>query len=45
MNVVGIKKRGGTFLPNPTANIIIEEGDILVVITDKKTVKSFSSLI
>lgn len=45
MNVVGIKKRGGTFLPNPTANIIIEEGDILVVITDKKTVKTFSSLI
>ncbi|MDC7954301.1 TrkA family potassium uptake protein [Fusobacterium simiae] len=45
INVVGIKKSGGKFIPNPTANIIIEEGDILVVITDRKTVKSFNDLI
>ena len=29
INIVGIKKANEEFLPNPTANIIIEEGDIL----------------
>ena len=45
INIVGIKKDKGEFLSNPTANIVIEEGDILVIITDKKTVESFNKLI
>ena len=45
INIVGIKKSKGEFLPNPNANVIIEEGDILVIITDKKTVESFNKLI
>ena len=44
-NIVGIKKSKGEFLPNPTANVVIEEGDVLVIITDKKTVESFNKLI
>lgn len=44
VNIVAIKKNNGKFLPNPMANTIIEEGDILVVITDKKTVRSFSEI-
>lgn len=45
VNVVGIKKANEDFLPNPTATEIIEEGDILVVIADKKSVESFNKLI
>lgn len=45
INIVGIKKAKGEFLPNPNANVVIEEGDILVIITDKKTVESFNKLI
>ena len=45
INIVGIKKSKGEFLPNPTANVVIEEGDILVIITDKKTLESFNKLI
>ena len=45
INIVGIKKAQEEFIPNPTANVIIEEGDILVIITDKKTVESFNKLI
>ena len=45
INIVGIKKSKGEFLPNPTANVVIEEGDILVIITNKKTVESFNKLI
>ena len=45
INIVGIKKSKGEFLPNPTANVVIEEGDVLVLITDKKTVESFNKLI
>ncbi len=45
INIVGIKKNKGEFLPNPTANVVIEEGDVLVIITDKKTVESFNKLI
>ena len=45
INIVAIKKSKGEFLPNPTANVVIEEGDILVIITDKKTVESFNKLI
>ena len=44
INIVGIKKSKGEFLPNPTANVVIEEGDVLVIITDKKTVESFNKL-
>ena len=45
INIVGIKKSKGEFLPNPTANVVIEEGDVLVIITDKKTVELFNKLI
>ena len=45
INIVGIKKANEEFLPNPTANIIIEEGDILMIITDKKSVEAFNKLI
>ena len=45
INIVGIKKTKGEFLPNPNANVIIEEGDILVIITDKKSVEAFNKLI
>ena len=45
INIVGIKKSKGEILPNPTANVVIEEGDVLVIITDKKTVESFNKLI
>ena len=45
IKIVGIKKSKGEFLPNPTANVVIEEGDVLVIITDKKTVESFNKLI
>ena len=45
INIVGIKKSKGEFLPNRTANVVIEEGDVLVIITDKKTVESFNKLI
>ena len=45
INIVGIKKAQEEFIPNPTANVIIEEGDIWVIITDKKTVESFNKLI
>ena len=45
INIVGIKKANKEFLPNPTANVVIEEGDVLVIITDKKTVESFNKLI
>ena len=45
INIVGIKKANEEFLPNPTANIMIEEGDILMIITDKKSVEAFNKLI
>ena len=45
INIVGIKKAQEEFIPNPTANVIIEEGDILVIITDKKSVEAFNKLI
>jgi len=45
INIVGIKKAQEEFIPNPTANDIIEEGDILMIIADKKAVESFNKLI
>ena len=45
INIVGIKKSKGEFLPNPTANVVIEEGDVLVIITDKKSLEAFNKLI
>lgn len=44
VNVVAIKKNEGSFLPNPAANTLIEEGDVLLIITDKKTAHSFENL-
>lgn len=44
-NVVGIRKKDGTFVPNPIATTMIEEEDILIVITDKKTARSFEDLL
>lgn len=43
-NVVGIKKKDETFVPNPMANTIIEENDVLLIITDKKTAATFEKL-
>lgn len=43
-NVVAIKKKDESFLPNPTATTVIEEGDILLLITDKETAHSFEEL-
>lgn len=36
-NVVGIKRGGSRFIPNPSPDTIIEENDILIVTTDSKT--------
>ncbi|MBQ3438313.1 MAG: TrkA family potassium uptake protein [Fusobacterium sp.] len=44
-NVVGIRKKDGTFIPNPIATTVIDEADILLIITDKKTAHSFEKLI
>lgn len=44
-NVVGIKKKDDTFLPNPVATTVVEEGDTLLIITDKKTAHSFEELV
>lgn len=43
-NVVAIRKHEGSFLPNPSASTVIEEGDVLLIITDKKTAHSFENL-
>ena len=45
INIVGIKKAQEEFIPNPTANIIIEEEIYLMIITDKKSVEAFNKLI
>lgn len=45
INIVGIKKVKGEFLFNLNVNVIIEEGDILVIIIDKKIVELFNKLI
>ncbi len=37
VNVVGIKREGNIFIPNPLPNTVIEENDILIVTTDSKT--------
>lgn len=44
-NVVGIKKKDDTFLPNPVGTTVVEEGDTLLIITDKKTAHSFEELV
>lgn len=43
-NVVGIRKSDKKFIPNPTADALIEEGDTLVLITDSKTAKVLENL-
>lgn len=45
VNVVGIKKYTGKFIPNPGAQEKIEENDILIVVTDSKTAKALNGLI
>lgn len=44
-NVVGVRKNNDVFIPNPVATTVVEEGDILLIITDKKTAHSFEKLI
>ncbi|MGF6906595.1 potassium channel family protein [Fusobacterium sp. PH5-44] len=44
LNIVGIKKLNNTFIPNPHANTELEEGDILLVVTDAKSIKDLEQL-
>lgn len=37
INIVGMKKGNDNFMPNLSADTIIEKGDVLLVITDAKT--------
>lgn len=45
INVIGIKKSSGQFIPNPTATTIIEKEDILIVVTDTKSANKISDII
>lgn len=45
VNVVGIKKHHGEFIPNPSPNEMIEQNDILIVVTDSKTAKALNGLV
>ena len=44
VNIVGIKKGNRNFIPNLSADTIIEQGDILLVITDAKTAAELKNL-
>ncbi|MBC2856581.1 MAG: TrkA family potassium uptake protein [Cetobacterium sp.] len=44
VNIVGIKKEDQSFKPNPSADTIIEQGDVLLVITDSKTADYLENL-
>ncbi|MCJ8342116.1 MAG: TrkA family potassium uptake protein [Cetobacterium sp.] len=44
VNIVGIKKEDQSFSPNPSADTIIEQGDVLLVITDSKTADYLENL-
>ena len=44
VNIVGIKKENKNFIPNLSADTIIEQGDILLVITDAKTAAELKNL-
>lgn len=43
-NIVGLKKIDGNFIANPLANTIIEEKDILLIISDKESAKKIEKL-
>ena len=43
-NIDGIKKGNRNFIPNLSAETIIEQGDILLVITDAKTAAELKNL-
>lgn len=44
VNIVGIKKENHPLTPNPSAESLIEKGDILLVITDTKTADYLENL-
>ena len=44
VNIVGIKKENQPLTPNPSAESLIEKGDILLVITDTKTADYLENL-
>jgi len=44
INIVGIKKLDNAFIPNPPADTILEEGDILLVITNSDTIKELEKM-
>ena len=44
VNIVGIKKENQSLTPNPSADSLIEKGDILLVITDTKTADYLENL-
>lgn len=44
VNIVGIKRGNGNFIPNLSPNTIIERGDILLVITDARTATELKNL-
>ncbi|NME35352.1 MULTISPECIES: TrkA family potassium uptake protein [Fusobacterium] len=45
INVIGIKKISGKFIPNPTATTIIEKDDTLIVVTDTKSANKISNIL
>lgn len=44
INIVGMKKGNDNFMPNLSADTIIEKGDVLLVITDAKTADDLKNL-
>lgn len=44
VNIVGIKKENRSFIPNLSPDTVIEQGDILMVITDAKTAEELKNL-
>lgn len=45
INVIGIKKISGRFIPNPTATTIIEKDDTLIVVTDTKSANKINDIL
>ncbi len=43
-NIVGIKKLNGEFIANPLASTVINESDILLIITDNESAKKISKI-
>ena len=44
VNIVGVKKSNGRLNASPTADTVIENGDVLLVITDSKTASQLQNL-